>query len=231
MSDNPWTALPDQAPYVLPGDREAVEAHNAKAEPDTAFVLDLLPEPFLGPQEPAVVFLNLNPGFAEADYEAHGNDDFRQASLDTLRHAAGGYYPMYLLDPALEAFSGPRWWRKRLRVLSEAVEGGYETLGRRLLVIEWLGYHSKSFKKPKQLLPSQEYGANLLRAAMARNCPVVVMRSGALWSQVVPELSDYPWRYAYRSVQSPYCTPNNCPDGFPVIVDSFNRERGSFPRK
>ncbi len=62
---NPWVGLPESPDYVLPIDRTVIEQHNAAVkDPNHAFVLDLLPEPFLGPPDSAVVMLNLNPGFS-----------------------------------------------------------------------------------------------------------------------------------------------------------------------
>lgn len=124
---------------------------------------------------------------------------------------------MYLLDPQFAAKPGGLWWRKRLRVLSDAV-GGYEVLSRRILVLEAFAYPSRSFKNPRLDLPSTDYVAHMLSGAIEAGRPVVVIRARRRWETLVPELEAYGLRYAYSNPQSAYLTPKNCPDGFDRIV-------------
>jgi len=62
---NPWTDLPATAPFVLPCDKEAIEAFNASAKPDHTIHTEVLPAPFVGNPTAPIVLLNLNPGYTK----------------------------------------------------------------------------------------------------------------------------------------------------------------------
>lgn len=89
LNPNPWGALPETPPYVLPNDRAAVEAWNAKAPRPTKVRTEFVPDPPLGnPLAAAVVVLALNRSLdddtAEASrdpwlQEADARDDVRAA--------------------------------------------------------------------------------------------------------------------------------------------------------
>ena len=216
--DNPWTALPDQPDFVLPNDVEAVEAHNSRVtDPNRRFVLDLLPEPFLGTPHADIVMLNLNPGFSEEDYAAHRSPVFSDACRRMLSHDLQDW-PLYLLDPRFKDESGAQWWRKRLRALQEAV-GGFEPIAHRMLVIELFGYHSRSFQAPRLEPPSVAYGVDLARQAMTRGAMIILMRARRAWLAHLPELADYPDLHQLKNPQSPYMSAGNCPTGFDRAVD------------
>src|SRR5438093_567075 len=123
MLVNPWEELPAQAPYVLSGDAAALERFNQQALEIHHVYLDLLPEPYIGdPRAAAVVLLNLNPGFAENDYLFYARPEAYAASRLNLVHGATGY-PFYFLNPRLRDEihpSGPEWWSRKLRWLTEA---------------------------------------------------------------------------------------------------------------
>lgn len=212
--DNPWTALPLEPPYVLESDVEAVRAFNDGALEPRVIHLELIPEPFLGVPDAPVVLLNLNPGFTDDDLSWHEDPEFKAQSLANLAHRASPY-PFYLLNPDLRA-PGVRWWTRKLRALIERV--GLERVASRLLCVELFPYHSRRFGHGALGLPSQEYGFELVRNALGRNAIVVVMRGWKFWRAAVPELEEYPRRFALRSVQNVSITPRNCPEGFDQIV-------------
>src|SRR3989344_5654820 len=63
--DNPWTHLPNDAPFVLPEDDGSVRAFNKRhAGKPTEVLFDQLPSPYVGNPEAAIVLLNLNPAYA-----------------------------------------------------------------------------------------------------------------------------------------------------------------------
>lgn len=102
---NPWTRLPDAAPYVLPEDAEFIERFNRTARPEHRFHLDDLPEPFLGAADAPVVLLNLNPGHAAHNVENHRRPEFQGANRAQLE-LRPTEYPFYLLDPAVHFDGG-----------------------------------------------------------------------------------------------------------------------------
>ena len=217
---NPWFALPPSPDYVLPGDRSTIERHNTVVRnTDYAFVLDLLPEPFLGPKDPRVVMLNLNPGFAESDYTAHTNQAFSIAARETLLHSRKEW-PMYLLDPRFQWASGAMWWRSRLRRLAEAV-GDWQPVGHHLLVVEMFGYHSRRFRRPQGILPSVAYGAELVSSAMRRDVPIVIMRARRQWLELVPGLGHYQHLHQLSNPRSPYVSRKSCAGFFDDLADSL----------
>jgi hypothetical protein len=75
---NPWLDLPEEPPFVLPGDRPHVEAfnrHNAdSAGRKYRLDLHLMPEPFNGNRQAKLVLLNRNPGLSSGDLRVHRNN-------------------------------------------------------------------------------------------------------------------------------------------------------------
>jgi hypothetical protein len=210
---NPWTHLPASAPFVLPIDAEAVERFNAKASRDHAIHLEIVPEPFLGNPLAPVVLLNLNPGFVETDRTVHLDPAFNAAAVANLRHQHPEY-PLYLLDPAFSS-PGQDWWKRKLRVLIEEV--GLHAVASNLFVVEIHGYHSRKYSGGLRL-PSQRYTQELVRAAIAREATMVVMRGRRAWNALIPELFNIPSIAFLRNVQNPTISPGNCPDSFGHIV-------------
>lgn len=114
--ENPWLNLPEKAPYILPGDCDAITKLNQKlgAKNKRASLIhdEILPEPYVGnPFTASVVLLNLNPGFEESDRKRHRDPEFRQAALANLHHRKIKY-PFYLLDPQFQGSGGARYWKK-----------------------------------------------------------------------------------------------------------------------
>ncbi len=217
---NPWLQLPHTAPYVLPQDASFVERFNLKARDEHKIHLDVLPEPFLGSPDAPVVLLNLNPGYNPHNVVNHTRPDFVRANRAQLEHRAAVDWPFYLLDPAVAFDSGYRWWSKRLRQPIE--ELGQRAVASNVLCVEFFPYHSRRCGFSKSFrVPSQEYGFHLVRSAMARNAHVVVMRARAYWFREIPELATYSRRHQLRSVQSPYLSLRNCPDGYRQILDAI----------
>jgi hypothetical protein len=84
---------------------------------------------------------------------------------------------------------GGRWWSKRLRRLSEVTL--WRQVGECLMVLEFFGYHSRTWRSHPIPLPSQAFTFQLLREAMDRGCLIVITRCWTHWVWNVPELYTY----------------------------------------
>ncbi len=231
-TDNPWSALPEQPPYVLPMDERAVAAHNGKLGHDQQryrlVTETVLPEPFVGdPRTASVVLLLANVGYKAADDVAHAEKAFQRALRRNLLHGETEF-PFYFLGPGFETTPGGIWWRRRLRLLIE--DTSVETVARRVACVEWLTYKSTKFKRCEEALPSQSYGWSLVRDALARGAVVVSLRSCKLWELSVPELEEHPM-ITTASKQSVYITPNNLclnhvknPAAYDMVIEALERE-------
>ena len=225
--DNPWAELPERPPYVLPMDREDVEAHERRlrtlgAAARERFRLhhELPPTPFLGDPAAPVVLLNLNPGFSEQDEADYALPPFRRAAIENLTHGIRGT-PFFTIDPRFSETSSYRWWRSRLRAPIEAAAAG--SAGRNLFCVQAFPYHSAGFdswlwdppSKLYDLFPSQRYTAQLLSAAIDRDALIVGLRSGQearrYWQASVPALKSVLWLRTRTggAPRSPYVTENS----------------------
>jgi hypothetical protein len=218
--DNPWTALPTSAPYVLPQDAPIIDRFNLSSADANRYHLEILPEPFLGRPDANVVLLSLNPGYSPEEERFHHLDSyFRNAALTNLRHRQQRY-PFYFLDPAQES-PGHRWWRLRLGAL--IARYGAEVVASQVLCLEYFPYHSARFDTSTPRIPSQEYNFELLRRALDRGATVVAMRALRNWQKAVPELADR--TFSLNSAQAVYVSPRNCPEGFLAVCDRLERGR------
>ena len=165
------------------------------------------------------MLLNLNPGFSENDYLFYARPEACAASRQNLLHGATDY-PFYFLNPRLRDPahpSGPEWWSQKLRRLTDAC--GVETVAAKLACVELFPYHSRRYRAVGAILPSQRYGFELVRQAMARGAYLVMMRAKAPWLKAVPELAAYPY-VELNSKQNVTISPNNLPPKqFDVLVE------------
>jgi hypothetical protein len=79
---------------------------------------------------------------------------------------------------------GSLWWQRIAGQLIDEV--GIERVSRSLLCVEHLPYHSCLYRPSHTLIPPQEYGFALVRAAMARQAEIVIMRLRERWFTAVP---------------------------------------------
>jgi hypothetical protein len=204
--ENPWLKLPCRGPHILEIDRDSIERYNAaKADPDHKIDTSLIPEPFIGnPRSAKLVLLNLNPGLAKGDAEAHARPDFRTAMLRNLRHESQEY-PFYPLNPQFEQTPCAHWWLKKTRRLVE--ECGRAIVADGLLVIEWFPYHSKKSGLPKVLVcESQLYSCQIAKEMFEKRKCMVLMRSKDHWDVCDERLSELPLP---NSRQNPSISPGN----------------------
>lgn len=219
--ENPWCRLPAVPPHVLEEDAALIAAFNRRARPMHRVDQTLLPEPFLGRHDAPVVVLGLNPGWRSDDAAWHVDPEFVARSRANLEQRPLAF-PFYLLDPSLSA-PGCRWWSRKLWRPIEAV--GLDAVAHRLLCVEFFGYHSHRYGSGVPRLPSQEFGFDVVRAAIGREAVIVVMRSARRWEAAVPELIGYRRRFDLRNVQNVAISPANCPEGYGEIVDALRMGR------
>jgi hypothetical protein len=182
--ENPWTALPRESPFLLDTDRKCVEQHNQSATGKTQFIIESIPEPFIGnPKLAKVVFLGKNPGHSAEDKKSHDDQDFRTAMYNNLHHSDQSY-PFYPLNPKFAWTGAGRWWSSRTRELRAACGLPPGAFSERIMVIEWFPYHSTAFKVPKQKSGSQEYSFLLAKEMLDKGVLVVGLRARKLWTSV-----------------------------------------------
>ena len=189
---NPWVGMSKRAPFVLPQDRPWVEAFNAaissRDREAHTIVTDSPPNPFAGPFEAAVVLLLANPGSGPNDLIEQGSPAGVELIYKNLSGEQGG--PGWVFHDHFRNMACGRWWRSRTRDLAHEL-GGYGQLAERLLMVEFHGYHSKSWTAPFVTFPSQYFGFSLVRSAMNRGALIIVGRVMRHWYAAVPGLQDY----------------------------------------
>lgn len=213
--NNPWIDLASNDPFALGDDQARIVEFNRSADEAHKIHLEILPEPFIGNAGAKVLFLNLNPGYNVRDIDFHVNDrHFIESLRKNLMHANQDY-PFYPLDPRNFDSPASRYWRRRLKRLSEKC--GLMKVANGVLCVEFFPYHSKKYKGIGSILASQHYSFHLVREAILRKAAIVLMRSEKRWLGNVAELNGYPF-LRVRSWQNPTISKKNLPDGFDEIV-------------
>jgi len=197
--ENPWHELNGKLPHVLESDRMFVDQHNENANREHRIVVESIPEPFIGdPNSAKVVLLLLNPGHEDTDPCDHARSEVAKTMFKNLRHERQ-HFPFYPLGPSFKGTASARWWRRRLSGLIKEV-GEEEILAEKLLAIEWFPYHSKYWKSPKCLWPSQQYTFHLAKTMLAKGATVIGMRSRKIWGDVDERLLRIPYLKNPRNV-------------------------------
>lgn len=214
---NPWTALPDAPPFILPDEQEAVLSFNQTSKEIHQIRHELLPEPYLGNPEAEIILLNLNPGFSEQDANFYAQLQVRSAWRKNLLHEEMDY-SFYMFDFAIsQDTGGPKWWSKRLK---EPIQiAGRKVVAQKFCCIEYFPYHPRRYGGFKTTLPSQKYNFYLVQKAVERNAVIISMRKTKSWVFAVPELKNHKLFYQVSSVQNPAISRRNCPEGFSLIEE------------
>ena len=209
--NNPWQDLPQSAPYLLPGDRAAVEQFNSKLTPEDKHRLRtyLPPLPFQGRIDAPIVLLGLNPGYAELDDVKHVTPAFLEANRRNYAHESADY-PFFFLDPQYAGDAGQKWWHTRLgRLRQESKHKGAfsdKQLTKSLLSVQYFPYRSQEFKQMTKL-DSQQYGFALVKQAMDHNAVIILLRSRTLWESAVEGLAQYCNLLAASNERNPVLSP------------------------
>jgi hypothetical protein len=162
-----------------------------------------------------VILLNLNPGHSDADAHDYQRPIFRQALLNNLRQVPQPY-PFYPLNPSFIDTGAGQWWSRRLRTLQNDAGIAVEEFTRRLMVIEWFPYHSRSFSRPRKLFPSQAFSFQLAKAMLQEGRLVITMRSKKLWQEVDPRFGNID---ALSNPRCGYVSRKNAATCYQAILD------------
>jgi len=218
--ENPWLDLPFQAPYLLSCDRKPIERFNASAGDSVRIHSELLPEPFFGALNAAVVFLALNPAFSGGDAVAYQRQEFMEACRQNLSHNLPTDFPFIYLDPRFADTPGGYWWTTMLRpILDEGIEP--EALSQNILCVEWFPYHSESFQPLPSLVPSQQYSFELVSKALARDALIITMRAEDRWSRSVPALAQHRRQRSLNNPRNVVVSRRNYGGDFVALVDTL----------
>jgi hypothetical protein len=220
---NPWGELPSEPPYVLAADRPHVEVFNAQlGDGDFRLELGMMPEPFMGNRDAPLLMLNRNPGAGPGDIDVHRADRRYVAALRANLGPNPDDHLMVALRSEFSHTPAGAWMRKNFRELLEWVPSP-EVLARRMLSVEFHGYHSKSWRSIGVTLPSQSYGFWLVERAIARAATIVIARGRRDWEIAVPALHNYGRIVTLRSSQCSAVSERNCgAEGFGQIVAALS---------
>lgn len=216
---NPWSGTPQRPPYVLPDDNPYVDAWNHVHAGKGGVVLrtDLLPEPCAGPRDASVVLLSLNPGYSDSDLADQARPRLQAMIRGNLGDDPAQHVHPYLLDEFADTAGGE--WARRCWAAVERTGIDYEDIARRVLSVEFHGYHSTGAAVPPVTLPSQHFGFGLVRVAIARGALIVLSRGSPLWLVAVPELNAYPRVLRPNSVRRTTISPGNLGEqSFPLVL-------------
>jgi hypothetical protein len=220
---NPWETLPDKPPFIARGDRLTLAD---PAYDSSDFRFDAFPDPFVGNLDKAsVVFLALNPGFEPADIEINlQNPYFIKESRLNLTHQSSVSF-FYLMDELKDTF-GYKWWRKLLNPIMTDEQIPLEVIRENMMIIEYMPYHSRTYKHNKIVLPSQRYSFDLVRKTIEMQKIIIVMRSKQFWLEAVPELASYDY-VQLSNVQTPWIsrknlTPLNPPGAYERVAAALS---------
>jgi len=216
--NNPWRHLPKTPPHILSEDFEALTKCGENPK-HLGLQLEILPVPYLGNIEKAsVVLLCLNPGYHKSlDRKAYKDKYCFRESLNSLTFS--NEIPFLCLDQKLKYTGGYKWWTRLLKRLME--EFGMKTLSEKLMCLQYLPYHSKTYCNPPCILPSQKFTFSLLKKAIEDKKTIVIMRSKKLWFKAVPELKTYPF-IELKNYRMPYFTERNTKNGdFQRIIEAL----------
>lgn len=213
INPNPWGDLPDHPPYVLPRDRPAIDAWNAKASAATRILTNYLPDPPLGnPLEAAVVVLALNPSFHDGDVDDH-NGPLGDKIRDALTNVDGFFF----LRNDVATTTGGVWWRNKLAPLIEATS--LDAVRRHVAGAQLHQYHSKS-ASPGLKPSSGRHNLEVVRKALPRGVPVLALTGVARWRAADPAFREAHF-YEPRSPQSMVVSPMNMGAGFDAAVQAI----------
>jgi hypothetical protein len=217
---NKWSALPLAPPYVLDEDRPYVEAWNELRGVDDERVrlqLGVWPEPFVGSRVAPLVVLAQNPAWRGRPPPHVGDSNYERALRGNLSDDPDRHVHMGFQD-AFAATSGA-WWRPRWAAVVERSGLSFEDLARKVLTVQALGYFSEKWAQLPVTLPSQWFGFDLVRQAVAQNAVIIVTRGWRDWAVAVPELRTYEAAVRTNVPRSPYITPRNLPaEGFERVI-------------
>src|ERR1700690_2134169 len=211
---NFWRGCPiKQPPYIAPSDKpfinesqisifssykDYVTSNAFGNNQDQTFHVGLLPIPYVGNLEQAVVFiLMLNPGLGPTDYFGeYENRKIFQLHIQNLRQENKTKYPFHVLNPEFSWYGGFEYWHTKFadiaRFISKSKQIDYinslQFLAQRIACLELIPYHSRSFglnsliNKLTSVKIMQAYAKDyLLEKARKKEITIIVTRSAKNW--------------------------------------------------
>ncbi|MBU1043873.1 MAG: hypothetical protein KJ915_05690 [Candidatus Omnitrophica bacterium] len=219
FNKNPWLGLPKNAPFILSDDSQVLKDRGVNPD-NLNWKLELLPVPYLGnPNKAKVVVLCLNPGYNKIlDERAYFKDKYYfRESLESLKFTS--HTPFYCLDTKFDYSGGYLWWTRLLKPLIK--DFGLKVMSEKLMCLQYIGYHSITFREPPCILPSQKFTFYLLEQAIKENKTIVIMRSKKLWIRSVPKLGSYPF-IELKNYRMPFLTEKNTERGdFQQVINAL----------
>ena len=236
VNENPWKHLPEKPPFVLPEDKDVVEAFNRTAPQDLRLNLEIVPAPFVGCRQAPLVLLgnistvtgdDITADESEADNRREKLRDRRLKDLRSPHHSHNGGpcdEPCLFLEQKPDFMSaGHRWWERRLKHILEEVGDGNTAksiLAQHLLTVEFFPYFSHRLYGHDGLAllsQAQKYSFGLVRDAVKRGAVIVFRHGERRWKEAVPELKEY-HHLVLLKTRNPVISPGNC-DGWSHIRD------------
>ena len=203
--ENPWADKSNySSQWVLKCDQEAVEKFQAKQglKPKYQLRTDVAPEPWCGPIKTAkVLLLASNPHWDERD------DKMPQRAHDLMWENLSGEFPLYCLHEDMKDLSGGIWYRNRalknlLQIIPES------RVAADVCLVDLVAYRSHEWHSALRV-PSSDYMASQVNAAIDRESVIVVLRSRDEWLSKIPRLEKYPFVFMNKSWQQPRISERN----------------------
>jgi hypothetical protein len=232
VNPNPWHRLPTKPPFVLPEDKEKVEAFNVTVREkgqEHGLNLNFIPVPFCGRQDAPVVLLGNIAGAGDEQIEDYA---LRPKYADRLRKNLlhqNTDFQFFPLDPDPQTVPSAReFWSDALRYFLNSFGDGTEAesiLAKCILAVEYFPYRSRSnrYAHDKLSLTSQLYCYLLVYNAMKRDAIIVIRYGKDKWFRAVRGLEKYPHLLLLKGNIKTNLSPKGfCdPDGYQKVIEKI----------
>jgi len=150
-----------------------------------------------------LVVLLLNPGVSSEDAAWQSI----QGNRSLIRDGIQGRRRIHFHIEHEASSPGARWWHRVSRHLVNSLDRA--VVARRLLAVQYFPYHSQRFGHARLRIPSQQYGFDLVSAAVQRGALIVCVRGRQLWQEAVPELKTYQRFTVLKNPRNASLSPGN----------------------
>jgi hypothetical protein len=228
MLSNPWVDLPAEPPFVLPCDADYVREFNMGLADDPVIAEDhphyldtsILPTPIGGRRDSPVLHLQANP------LRPAKQDVVTEPALLALVRGNLGDDPSTHVNigfvTEFAAKQPGRWWLPKYAKLIRRC--GLPAVAANVTTVEFHGYNSYRFATLPVTIPSQHWGFEVVRRAMANGAVIIVGRAATPWFMAVPGLRTYCRLVRLSNPQQAAVSPGNCRRGetdFELIVSAI----------
>jgi len=209
VNPNPAALYDPDAEWLLVGDKKMIKDFNEKADKDYRFELGMRPEPFNGnPLRSKVVILSLNPGYVDRVNNLFARllqmvqplgEAVKQHKDLQLKLAVSSFFCQRNPNKNSGALSyldahcmlDDWYWYDIFKDFREKAELEPENdtddiIFNHTSLVQYVGYHSKSFKSLYNILPSQRFTKLLIQyLALHTDTLFVVSRSKSEWKKLI----------------------------------------------